>query len=56
MSCLKFVDEEEEHDQTDRLYKVRPFLERIQKNFSDCAEPEQINSIDEMMIPFKVIF
>lgn len=50
------MDEEEEQDKSDRLYKVRPFLERIQQNFAACAESELINSIDEMMIPFKVIF
>ena len=37
----------------DRLHKVRPLLQIIQKNISNCAENEMHMSVDEQIIPFK---
>ena len=37
----------------DRLHKIRPLLQIIQKNVSSCAEPETHMSVDEQMVPFK---
>ena len=40
-------------DNTDRLIKIRPFLTKLHETFHDAATPEESQSIDEMMIPFK---
>ena len=37
----------------DRLHKVRPLLQIIQKTISNCAENEMHMSVDEQIIPFK---
>ncbi|XP_063586881.1 piggyBac transposable element-derived protein 3-like [Penaeus indicus] len=36
----------------DRLHKVRPLLNNLNKNFAKCAEPEHM-SVDEHIVPFK---
>jgi len=36
----------------DRLWKLRPWLEAFRQNFLKVA-PEEENSIDEMMVPYK---
>lgn len=36
----------------DKLFKLRPFINALQENFSNI-EPEEHNSIDEIIIPFK---
>lgn len=41
-----------DHPDYDKLFKVRPFVDAIQKNFVKTAN-EEYNSIDEIMIPFK---
>jgi hypothetical protein len=41
------------HAQFDKLYKVRPFLDRLRKNFLRCYHPHRENSIDEAMVGFK---
>lgn len=38
---------------TDRLFKVRPVLSTRQKTFLAAADPEEFQSIDEQIIPFK---
>ena len=37
----------------DKLYKLRPLLELLVKNYKDCYTPSQNLSIDESMISFK---
>ena len=37
----------------DILFKVREFLDNLNRNFESHADPEQIMSVDEQMIPFK---
>lgn len=37
----------------DRLYKIRPIITKLNKNFSDSAERETHASVDEQIIPFK---
>ena len=37
----------------DRLYKVRPLLDQLTKNFLDALKPNENQSIDESMIKFK---
>ena len=44
------VAEEEKGD--DRLWKVRPWLEKLRQQCIQ-VEPEEMNSIDEMMVPYK---
>uniref|UniRef100_A0A3Q3JJB3 PiggyBac transposable element-derived protein domain-containing protein n=1 Tax=Monopterus albus TaxID=43700 RepID=A0A3Q3JJB3_MONAL len=39
---------------TDRLFKVRPVLCALQETFKAAADPEEFQSIDEQIIPFKV--
>lgn len=37
----------------DKLYKVRPFLDLVAKNFKSCINPSKSMSVDESMIKFK---
>uniref|UniRef100_A0A3Q0SG42 PiggyBac transposable element-derived protein domain-containing protein n=1 Tax=Amphilophus citrinellus TaxID=61819 RepID=A0A3Q0SG42_AMPCI len=37
----------------DRFVKIRPFLNALQGTFSVSLDPEEYQSVDEMMIPFK---
>lgn len=41
-----------DHENYDKLFKVRPLLDKLRENFSQI-EPEEHNSVDEVMIPFK---
>lgn len=36
----------------DKLFKIRPFIDSLRKNFSEIQQ-EEYNSVDEIMIPFK---
>ncbi|XP_049786255.1 piggyBac transposable element-derived protein 2-like [Schistocerca cancellata] len=36
----------------DKLFKVRPFVDKIKQGFS-IIEPDEYNSVDELIIPFK---
>lgn len=36
----------------DKLFKVRPFIDALQQNLKKI-EPEEYNSIDKIIIPFK---
>ncbi|XP_049940854.1 piggyBac transposable element-derived protein 2-like [Schistocerca serialis cubense] len=36
----------------DRLFEVRPFVDKIKQGFS-IIEPEEYHSVDELIIPFK---
>lgn len=38
---------------TDRLYKIRPLIDKLNKNFQSLRMPNQVQSIDESMILFK---
>ncbi|GBM86783.1 PiggyBac transposable element-derived protein 3 [Araneus ventricosus] len=38
---------------TDRLYKIRPLMDKLNKNFQSLRMPHQTQSIDESMILFK---
>ncbi|KAL3218436.1 hypothetical protein MRX96_005942 [Rhipicephalus microplus] len=40
-------------DMIDRLYRVRPVLQRLNKNFLNAAEMEPCLAVGEMIIPFK---
>nr|XP_027214187.1 piggyBac transposable element-derived protein 4-like [Penaeus vannamei] len=37
----------------DRLYKIRPLIEHLNKQFQTCYNPSQMQAIDESMIKFK---
>jgi len=37
----------------DKLYKVRPFIDALQKKFLKCYDPDDVMSADESMILFK---
>uniref|UniRef100_A0A8C6SAS8 PiggyBac transposable element-derived protein domain-containing protein n=1 Tax=Neogobius melanostomus TaxID=47308 RepID=A0A8C6SAS8_9GOBI len=37
----------------DRLFKIRPFLSALQETFKAAADPEEFQSVDEQIIPFK---
>ena len=52
LNKLHFVDNLANHDANDKLWKIRPWLSSFHKN---CLEivPEENNSIDEMMVPFR---
>ncbi|KAB0795811.1 hypothetical protein PPYR_09872, partial [Photinus pyralis] len=38
---------------TDKLKKLRPFLDKLQKNFLSATEPEEYQAIDEQIVPLK---
>lgn len=38
---------------TDKLYKLHPFIDRLNKNFMKVRDPTQKQSIDENMVLFK---
>ena len=51
---LHVMDEEDtEIDKTDKIYKVRPFLEHLLPKFRHYYRPKQYLSLDEGMIPTK---
>ncbi|XP_049799909.1 piggyBac transposable element-derived protein 3-like [Schistocerca nitens] len=41
-----------EHPDYDKLFKVRPFVDKIKQGFS-IIEPEEYHSVDELIIPIK---
>ena len=47
-------NEDRDINKEDKLWKVRPLLDNCAKNFQKYVEPEQINAVDEMLVPFKV--
>lgn len=47
------VDNDNPHEATDRFWKVRPLLEILHTTFYDAKLPTEMQSIDEMLIPFK---
>ena len=52
---LRFIHfaDNETADQQDRLYKLRPLVERLCKNFSGLRIPNEILATDETMIKFR---
>ncbi|KAB0790775.1 hypothetical protein PPYR_15415 [Photinus pyralis] len=38
---------------TDKLKKLRPFLDKLQKNFLSATEPEEYQAINEQIVPLK---
>ena len=52
MHYLHFVDQDIEHDGNDKLFKLKPILEAVQK---ECAkvEPDEFHAVDEKIIPSK---
>ena len=54
LGCLHMVNNELDRNENDRLWKVRPLLENCAANFQKYVLPEQINAVDEMLVPFKV--
>lgn len=55
-SCLHFNNNDKlvprSDPSYDKLFKIRPFLDKLRKNFLQ-VEPEEHNSVDEFMIPLK---
>ena len=45
-------DKKRDDETMDRLFKIRPLLEMLRQNCLS-QKPEEHNSIDEQMIPFK---
>ena len=42
-----------EDNSYDKLYKIRPYLKNLNKQFLNCYEPSGVKAIDESMIKFK---
>lgn len=40
-------------DNTDKLQKIRPFLDKVQRNFISSLDPEEFQAIDEQIVPLK---
>ena len=49
---IHFVNNLGEHDAADKLWKIRPWLFKFRENCLKIV-PDENNSIDEMMVPFK---
>lgn len=50
---LHFTDNNAVRDDgNDKLWKIRPVLERLRETFRNAMDPEECHSVDEMMIPF----
>jgi len=50
---LHFADNDSHETQcTDKLWKIRPVLVSLQQSFQAAVDPEECQSVDEMMIPF----
>ncbi|KAJ8259928.1 hypothetical protein GJAV_G00175100 [Gymnothorax javanicus] len=53
LSFLHFQDNNAKNDtKLDKVWKLRPWLDALRQNFLSVT-PEEHNSVDEMMIPFK---
>ncbi|XP_041834127.1 piggyBac transposable element-derived protein 3-like [Melanotaenia boesemani] len=50
---LHFADNATQQPGEDKLVKIRPVLDTLQKTFLSAVDPEECQSIDEMIIPFK---
>ncbi|KAF2900929.1 hypothetical protein ILUMI_05252 [Ignelater luminosus] len=37
----------------DKLYKIRPYLDKLQRSFSNCYKPTSTLTVDESMIKFR---
>ena len=42
-----------EYNNYDKLYKFRPFLKNLNKQFFNCYESSEVQAINESMIKFK---
>lgn len=51
---IHFVDNySKKPGEADKLFKIRPVLESLKKSFHSAVDPEEFQSIDEQIIPFK---
>lgn len=51
---LHFVNNLElQENNPDKLKRIRPFLDKIQRNFISAAAPEEYQAIDEQIVPLK---
>lgn len=51
---IHFVDNySKKPGDADKLFKLRPVLESLKKSFHSAVDPEEFQSIDEQIIPFK---
>ncbi|KAJ8944453.1 hypothetical protein NQ314_009478 [Rhamnusium bicolor] len=51
---LHFMDDDTiTEDNTDKLIRLRPVLNRLHDAFHSAVQPEEYMSVDEMVIPFK---
>ena len=51
---IHFVDNySKEPSNADKLFKLRPVLDTLEKTFHSAVDPEEFQSIDEQIIPFK---
>lgn len=54
LSYMHFVDNYSlDPENADRFAKVRPVLDALKKTFRSALDPEEFQSVDEMMIPYK---
>jgi hypothetical protein len=53
MSFLHFSDSSQYENSTDRLYKIRPILEKLADQFASVYAPEQKLSFDEGMLAWR---
>ncbi|CAK6959631.1 piggyBac transposable element-derived protein 2-like [Scomber scombrus] len=53
-SYMHFVDNYSlDPENADRFAKVRPVLDALKKTFRSALDPDEFQSVDEMMIPYK---
>ncbi|XP_066933930.1 uncharacterized protein [Clytia hemisphaerica] len=57
LAILHFNDNEEMPDRSspdyDRMYKLRPLIDHLNKAFLEAVMPETCQAVDEQMVPFK---
>lgn len=54
LSYIHFIDNYSlEPGHADKLFKIRPLLDALKKTFHSAVNPEEFQSIDEQIIPFK---
>ncbi|KAG7236450.1 hypothetical protein INR49_000928 [Caranx melampygus] len=54
LSYMHFVDNYSlDPENADRFVKIRPVLDALKETFRSALDPEEFQSVDEMMIPYK---
>ena len=53
LSCIHFANNKADRVPGDPLWKIRTWMDSVIENFQKWVEKEQVNAVDEMMVPYK---